>query len=304
MAKAALVIMAAGLGSRYGGGIKQIEKVGPYGEILMDYAISDAMAAGFDKIVFIIRHDLETDFREVIGKRIEKVCDVSYAFQELEDLPDGFSLPTGRVKPWGTGHAILAAKPVIREPFAVINADDYYGRSAYGMLKKLLEEDSGCRAEAGRISMAAFVLGNTLSDNGGVTRGFLELDAGGRLTGVRETRNIVKTENGAAISSSSGFLPLDKNKLVSMNMWGLYPAFIDTLEEKFPLFLKDEKDILTREFLLPTIIDGMLKSGEAEVKVVRSEDRWFGMTYQEDRDLVRKEIAGLVEAGVYRAPLF
>ena len=306
MKKTALVIMAAGIGSRYGGGIKQMESVGPEGEIIMDYSIHDALEAGFNKVVFIIRKDLDEDFKAVIGRRIEKVTEVAYAYQELTDLPDGFQLPEGRTKPWGTGQAILAARDVIHEPFCVINADDYYGKEGYRILhdELIASEDRGPYAVQ-QISMAAFVLGNTLSENGGVTRGIVDLSEDGRLIGIRETKNIIKTEDGAAAMRDDGIETLDASGLVSMNMWGLQPSFLEVLKEGFPKFLNAlGPDAATREYLLPDIIDRMVAGGKAEVKVCRTDDVWFGVTYREDRDAVRASIADLVQKGVYKAPLF
>ena len=304
--RTSLVIMAAGLGSRYGGGIKQIAPLGPSGEIMMDYAIYDALEAGFDKIVFIIRRDLESDFREVIGRRIERRAEVAYAFQELDDLPDGYKLPGDRVKPWGTGHAILAARDVIHEPFAVINADDYYGRSAYRMLHALLSDGAAFTGgEKIPVALSAFVLGNTLSDNGGVTRGILELDQEGHLAGIRETRNIIKTAAGAAGRFGGIDHPLAPDLLVSMNMWGFEASFIDELKGSFNRFL-DGKGMQDAgaEFLLPDIVDGLIKEGRADVRVLKTDDIWFGVTYQEDRELVHEAFADLTAKGVYPSPLF
>ncbi len=298
--------MAAGLGSRYGGGIKQITPLGPSGEIMMDYAIYDALEAGFEKVVFIIRKDLESDFREVIGRRIEKCAEVCYAFQELDDLPEGYELPADRVKPWGTGHALYAARDVITEPFAVINADDYYGRSAYQMLHGMLTGNFEVK-EKGRLPVAlvAFVLGNTLSDNGGVTRGILEMDRDGRLMGIRETRNIIRTAAGAARRFGGIDRPIAPDMLVSMNMWGLTPEFIEELKEQFPHFL-NRKGLHDpgAEFLLPDITDGLIKNGRADVHILKTEDIWFGVTYQEDRELVREAFDDLTAKGVYPSPLF
>ena len=282
MKKTALVILAAGIGSRFGGGIKQLEPVGPNGEIIMDFSIYDALEAGFNKIVFIIRKDLDADFRRIIGERIEKVTEVAYAYQEIDDLPEGFSVPEGRKKPWGTGHALLCARDVISEPFAVINADDYYG-------------------------MAGFVLGNTLSDNGGVTRGICSQDEAGRLIGIVETKNIIRTESGsgAAAMTDDGLVPVDSESLVSMNMWGFREEFLDDLREGFPVFLKAaENKPLSAEYLLPTIVDDLLKSGKADVSVLKTDDKWFGVTYKEDKDSVKKAFEKLVSDGVYESPLF
>ena len=306
MNKTALVILAAGIGSRYGGGIKQMEPLGPGGEIMIDYSVHDALEAGFDKVVFIIRHDLDADFREVIGDRISAVTEVEYAYQELEYLPAGFEIPEGRTKPWGTGHAILSAGDVIREPFAVINADDYYGRKGFRILHDMLAREEDVPEGKEKIAMAAFVLGNTLSENGGVTRGILEFDSEGKLVGIHETKNLVRTAAGAAVITDSGLVETDASGLVSMNMWGFRPSFVGRLEKRFPAFLRDlegERKI-TGEFLLPTIVDGMLKNKEADIEILRTDDIWFGVTYKEDRTAVREEFAKLVKEGVYRCPLW
>ena len=308
MGKTTLVIMAAGIGSRYGGGIKQMESFGPSGEIMMDYSVFDALEAGFEKVVFIIRKDMDEDFRRIIGDRIAKVTEVAYAYQEKDDLPEGFSVPEGRVKPWGTGQALLAAKDVVDGPFVVINADDYYGKNGFRMLRELQlreAEESGEGPE--RISMAGFVLGNTLSENGGVTRGVCAVDEKGELTGITETKNIISTDGGrgAAVMSDDGLLPLDRESLVSMNMWGLHPSFFPILEEGFPKFLAElGTEEKTKEYLLPTIIDGLLQEGKAEVSVLRTEDVWFGVTYQEDKEAVKEAIRRLIAKGVYKTPLF
>ena len=305
MKKTALLVMAAGIGSRFGGGIKQLEPVGPSGEIIMDYSIHDALEAGFNKVIFVIRKDLEEDFRNIIGNKIEAVTEVAYACQELDDLPDGFTVPAGRTKPWGTGQAVIAAGDVISEPFCVINADDYYGKEGFRILHDELIrcEDAGPDGKQ-QISMAAFVLRNTLSDNGGVTRGILNFDEHGALTGISETKQIVKTQDGAGVETESGIRPLDGNSLVSMNMWGLQPSFVKMLEKGFRDFLESgEGDPLKKEYLLPTIIDGMLASGEADVHVLRSNDEWFGVTYREDRDAVRESIRRLIDKGIYTSPL-
>lgn len=304
MKKTALVILAAGIGSRYGGGIKQMTPIGPGGEIMMDYAVYDALEAGFNKVVFIIRKDLDRDFRELIGDRISAVTETAYAYQEIDDLPEGFSVPEGRTKPWGTGQALLAAADVIEEPFVVINADDYYGKSGFRALHSLLvgEEEKADGRHA--LSMAAFRLGNTLSDHGGVTRGILETADDGSLLGITETKNIIRTESGAGISTNDGVKPVSVECGVSMNMWGMHPAFLRELKDGFPEFLRSGGDPMKKEYLLPEIIDRMLKEGKVSVKALPTDDVWFGMTYREDLPQVQAEIAELVRKGVYRSPLF
>ena len=305
MAKATLVVMAAGIGSRFGGGIKQLEPVGPSGEIIMDYSIYDAMEAGFDKVVFVIRKDLEKDFKEVIGNRIEKVVEVAYAYQEKDDIPEPYHTKYAeRKKPWGTGQAILCCKNVVNEPFVVINADDYYGKEAYVEAYNYLVEEQK-ESEKEQISMVGFILKNTLSDNGSVTRGICKADENEMLTDIVETYNIIKTETGAAIHTEEGDVEMDVNSLVSMNMWGLQPTFFEILEKGFAKFLKDKEETFQKaEYLLPTIIGGLLHRGEAEVKVLQSNDRWFGVTYKEDKPYVVNAIRRLVSAGVYPSKLF
>ena len=302
MSKTTLAILAAGIGSRFGGGIKQLEPVGPSGEIIVDYSIHDALEAGFDKVVFIIRKSLDEDFRAVIGDRISKICEVAYAYQEMEDLPEGFSVPEGRVKPWGTGHAVLAAKDVLDGPFCVINADDYYGKDAFRKIYKALNEEN--TEEGEQIYMAGFVLKNTLSENGGVTRGICDTDDEGCLVGIRETKNIIKTDDGAAAMTDDGLVELDPESLVSMNMWGFTTEFLKDLENGFPEFLAGiPAGNITAEYLLPTIVDGLIKEERASVNILRTEDKWFGVTYQEDKPAVREEFARLVKDGVYTSPL-
>lgn len=303
MKKTSLVILAAGIGSRFGGGIKQLAPVGPNGEIIMDYSIHDAIEAGFDKVVFIIRKDIEDDFRRIIGDRIEKLIPVEYAFQDINDLPEGFSVPEGRTKPWGTGQAVLAARDVIDEPFVVINADDYYGKNGFVAMHEALTGEEK-ESDKEQIYLAGFVLKNTLSDNGGVTRGICSQDEEGCLTGIQETKNIIRTESGAAAMTDDGLVDIDPESLVSMNMWGLMPSFVDTLRSGFPEFLRNVKEgDIKAEYLLPIIIDGMLKEEKAEVHVLRTEDKWFGVTYREDKDVVREAFAELVKNGVYVSPL-
>lgn len=304
MKKTALVIMAAGIGSRFGKGVKQLTPVGPCGEVIMDYSIYDALAAGFNKVVFIIRKDLEEEFKRVIGDRIREVAEVEYVFQELQDIPEGFSVPEGRQKPWGTGQAVLAAKQVLREPFVVINADDYYGREAYRRVHEYLTQDQPQDGKL-HICMAGFRLGNTLSEHGSVTRGICHVEDG-RLSGVTETHNIYKTEKGAEERTEDGTVrQLDTGSLVSMNMWGLTPAFLEVLESGFREFLADPLgDPLKKEYLLPELIDRLIRSGRTEVDVLKTRDTWFGVTYQEDRERVVDAFRNLVNNGVYSEKLY
>lgn len=298
MSRAALVIMAAGIGSRFGGGIKQLEPVGPNGEIIMDYSIRDAIEAGFDKVVFVIRKDLEKDFKEVIGDRIEKQIPVEYAFQELDDIPQKFQEKfQGRTKPWGTGQAILACQGKVTEPFLVINADDFYGKEAYVEAYQYLKEKKEVSGKE-PICMVGFVLNNTLSENGGVTRGVCEVDENGHLTNIVETHNIIR--KGDKAEAEDGAKELELDVPVSMNMWGLQPEFLDILEKGFHEFLETTKaDDLKAEYLLPTIIGGLLKEGRAEVTVLNSKDKWFGVTYKEDKESVVNAIKELIEKGIY-----
>ena len=303
MGKATLVIMAAGIGSRFGGGIKQLEPVGPNGEIIMNYSIYDALEAGFDKVVFVIRKDLEKDFREIIGNRIEKQVEIAYAFQELEDIPTEYQGKfSGRKKPWGTGQAILCCREQVHEPFLVINADDYYGKEAYREAFSCLQEMKGIsRGNKLPVCMVGFVLKNTLSENGGVTRGICKVDDAHMLTDIVETQNIIKTEGGAAILEEGGLKEIDVDSEVSMNMWGLTPDFFDILEKGFKDFLKETKpDDLKAEYLLPTIIGNLLRDGKVEVKVLQSKDKWFGVTYKEDKEAVVNSIKELIKLGYYQ----
>lgn len=296
--KTTLLIMAAGIGSRFGTGIKQLEPVDASNHIIMDYSIHDAIEAGFNHVVFIIRKDIEEEFKEVIGERIAKICEkydvtVDYAFQDINDIPG--TLPEGRTKPWGTGQAVLAAKNVLDAPFIVINADDYYGKEGFKAVHEYL-------VNGGKSCMAGFVLKNTLSDNGGVTRGICKMDTDNNLTEVVETGNIVKTENGAEADG----VTIDTDSLVSMNMWGLTPDFLDVLEEGFKEFFEKEvaQNPLKAEYLIPTFIGELLEQGKMSVKVLRSNDIWYGMTYKEDVVSVKESFHQMLEKGVYKADLF
>ncbi len=305
MKRTTLVIMAAGLGSRFGEGLKQLAKVGPGGEIIMEYSIHDALEAGFDKIVFIIRKDIEADFKEVIGNRIEKYAEVAYAYQELDKLPEGFVKPADRTKPFGTGHAVLCAKDVVDGPFAVINADDYYGKEGFVKVHDFLVADHSAEEKL-QFCMAGFNLGNTLSDNGAVTRGICQVDENNHLLKVVETGGLVKTADGAGAEKEDGTVePLDMGIYVSMNMWGFSAQMLDILEENFVEFLQSipEGDI-KKEYLLPGIVDLQIQTGKAEVTVLETRDKWFGVTYKEDKQSVMDSFKALVDAGVYKEKLF
>ncbi len=304
--KTTLVIMAAGIGSRFGGGIKQLEPVGPGGEIIMDYSIHDALEAGFEKVVFIIRKDLEKDFKEVIGNRIERIAEVAYAYQELADLPEGFTLPEGRTKPWGTGQAVLSIKGLVDGPFAVINSDDYYGKECFKNMHRYMTEEMDTERKIYDICMSGFILANTLSENGTVTRGVCQENPDSTLKEVAETYQIRMTPEGLAGADESGArIALDASQPVSMNMWGLPASFLDELERGFPEFLASVPDgDIKKEYLLPRIIDKLIKSGQATVKILNTPDKWFGVTYKEDKEQVVNAIRGLIEAGVYKEKLF
>ena len=299
-----LVIMAAGMGSRFGGGIKQLEPLGPNGEVLMLYSIYDAIQAGFNKVVFITRKELLNKFEELVTSKIRSDIEIEYVFQEINDLPEGFDLPEGRVKPWGTGQAILTCKNSVKEPFLVINADDYYGKAAFDEIHRYLM--AGKRSDIYDFCMAGFILGNTLSDNGTVTRGVCSLDADGDLSDVNETENIVKTVSGAGIEAEDGSIaPIDASKKVSMNMWGFTPEIFTELEEGFVRFLKDPAiDPDKIEYLLPVIVDDLIKGGKAKVKVLETNDKWFGVTYQADKECVKQALKDLVSKGEYPEKLF
>lgn len=298
--KTTLVIMAAGIGSRFGKGIKQMEPVGPSGELIIDYSCHDAIEAGFEKIVFIIRKDLEKDFKEVIGDRIAKKIEVAYAYQELSNLPDGFT-PGERTKPWGTGQAILACKGIVKEPFAIINADDYYGKEGFHLIHDFLESGKAYTEENGKmhLCMAGFKLCNTLSDNGSVTRGVCKAD-GAFLTQLDETSDIEKIDGKAALRDGDQIRFFPEDTLCSMNMWGCPPEYIDSLEAGFVDFLKNiPEGNLKAEYLVPIIIGDYVKDGKADVAVLPTNDKWFGVTYQEDKYLVRDCFKKLVAEGVY-----
>jgi hypothetical protein len=299
-----LVVLAAGIGSRYGG-IKQLEPVGPSGEIIIDYSVFDALGAGFEKFVFVLRQEIEEIFREKIGSVIERHCETKYVIQSLHDLPVGFSVPEGRVKPWGTGHAVLVCRDVLGEvPFAVINADDYYGRSSFQSLASHLSKasDGGDHYE---YCMVGFRIENTLTAHGHVSRGVCQTTLDGTLVQIDERLRVEKTATGARFQDADTWIDIHPGTVVSMNMWGFTPSFLQELDVRFPRFLQaDHTDINRAEFLLPTIVGDLVKEGRARVTVLPTSEQWYGVTYREDRISVQAAIGKLVSTGVYPADLW
>lgn len=300
MEKPVLVILAAGMGSRYGG-LKQIDPVDEQGNKIIDFSIYDAMRAGFKKVVFIIKRENEQDFRDCIGDAVSKYLEVEYVFQDLQKVPEGFVIPEGRVKPWGTAHAILCCKDVVKEPFAVINADDYYGKSAFQTLYQFLTTHQD--DDKYRYAMVGYELGNTLTENGSVARGCCVTDENGYLVTIAERTQIEKREVGAAYSEDGGstFIPIAIDTPVSMNMWGFTPSIIGELEKAVNLFFETEveKNPLKAECFLPIEVDKLLKAQKATVEVLTSKDKWFGVTYKEDKPFVVESVANLKKQGVY-----
>lgn len=299
MKKPILVVMAAGMGSRYGG-LKQIDPVGCEGEAILDYSLFDAHEAGFDTAVIIIKEAIKKDFMETVGARLEKApLEIRYAYQELDKLPAGYTVPEGRSKPWGTCHAVVCAREAIGDaPFAVINADDYYGKSIYRDIHSYLCQEHPENA----FCMAGFILKNTLSENGGVTRGLCQVDGRGFLTDVVETKNIQMTPSGAEADGTT----LDPESYVSMNMWGLSPAFLGTLEENFKTFFETDvpQNPLKSEYLLPILIGSLLQRKAVTVKVLPTHDKWFGVTYAADKAAVTESFGKLLSEGVYKEDLY
>ncbi len=304
MKKPVLVIMAAGMGSRYGG-LKQIDPVDDQGNKIIDFSIYDALQAGFEKIIFVIKKEHEADFRTVISDRIGDAAEIVYAYQELEAIPAGCSIPEGRVKPWGTGQAVLAAKDLVDGPFAVINADDFYGRTAFRLIYDHLMSNTD--TDTYNYVMVGYALKNTLTENGSVSRGVCETDANSCLTDIVERTEIVRKDGGIAYTEDKEhYIPISGDSIVSMNMWGFTESFLPEAEARFAGFFKESvpKNPLKSEFFLPFIVDELLKEGKAVVKVLKSEDQWFGVTYQEDKPFVQKSIRELKDQGVYPEKLW
>lgn len=293
MSELALLVMAAGMGSRYGG-LKQIEPVGPNGETIIDYSVYDAVRAGFDRLVFVIRRSIEKDFRESVGRAFEKRLPVEYVFQEIENVPPGFGPFAQRKKPWGTGHAILMAADAIASPFAVINADDFYGRESFAALGAHLRRPNPSYA------MAGFVLRNTLSEHGAVARGVCEFDASGCLAGVTEMTKITPAGQGAVNLDPSGAeRKLSGDEIVSMNMWGFTPGVFGHLRAQFADFLIRHGNEEKAEFYIPTVVNTLIEQGRERVRVLATPEKWFGITYREDRPLIVQGICRRIEAGGY-----
>ena len=307
MKKTALVIMAAGVGSRFGNGIKQLAPVGPNGEIIMDYSIRDALEAGFNKIVFIIRKDLEEEFKSTIGARVEKIAEVAYAYQEMEKLPEGFVKPADRTKPWGTGHAVICAREFLTEPFAVINADDYYGVHAFKMAYDFLTSEQE-KEDVYHYMMVGYRLENTLTENGHVARGVCVTDEEGHLIKINERTHIEKHDGGTAYTEDDGksWTMLPEGSIVSMNMWGFSNSILKELKERFTAFLNDaiENNPMKGEYFLPFVVDELLQEKKATVKVLKSEDKWYGVTYKEDKPMVMTAIQNLKDQGLYPQKLW
>ena len=299
------MIMAAGMGSRYGG-LKQMDPVGPDGEAILDYSLFDARRAGFKRAIVLIKHEIEEDFMRVVGDRLAgQMEEVRFAFQQVDMLPEGFRVPEGRVKPWGTGHAVLCCRELIDAPFAVINADDYYGvdcfRLAYETLRGL--EDG----EKARYIMVGYQLRNTLTDNGHVSRGVCTVDAEGYLTDIHERTHIIKTVDGALYTENGQtYHKLPENALVSMNLWGFTPGILDALAEDFAAFLSEQvpANPLKAEIYLPAVVSRLLQDGKATVRVLPSPDKWYGVTYQADKPVVKAALLRMAEEGLYPRPLW
>ena len=305
MKKTALIVMAAGIGSRYGAGIKQLAKIGPFGEIIMDYSVHDALAAGFDKLIFVIRKDIEEEFRDIIGKRIEKIADVHYAFQELNALPKGYSLPEGRSKPWGTAHALMQARNMVDCPFAVINADDFYGKEGYRLIHDFLVQE---RPETKMLEMcmAGYHLKNTLSKNGSVNRGICNVSKDGYLLSIEEIYEIKREEDGVlrGLKQRKETVCLEEEAIASMNMFGLPEEFLDLVTEKFPAWLDKYGKEMKSEYLLPREINNLMLEGRGRVEVLPDHDRWFGVTYHEDKALAEEALRECIAEGLYPEKLY
>lgn len=299
--KPVLVVMAAGMGSRYGG-LKQIDPVGAHGEIIIDFSLYDAVKAGFSDVIFIIKHSMEQDFKEIIGDRMEKIMNVQYAYQDIDFLPEGYSVPEGREKPWGTGHAILSCKSQLAgRSFAVINADDFYGAGAFELVYSYLLEVAA-QPDEGQFAMVGYILENTLTDHGHVARGVCVTDESGYLKTINERTHIERRAGGAEYTEDGeSWAVIPPGSIVSMNLWGFTPRIMEALENGFRGFLDTQvkADPKKSEYFLPTVVDNMLEDGRATVKVLKSGDRWYGVTYREDKPVVVSAVRAMRENGIY-----
>ncbi len=300
--KPTLVVLAAGMGSRYGG-LKQVDPVGPSGEAILDYSVFDAHRAGFGKVVFIIRKDFEAEFRERVGSKYEGILPVEYCYQDINDLPSPFTVPAERAKPWGTAHAIRAARDVVKEPFAAINADDFYGRDAFAKLAAFLQRPAAADGKF-HFAMVGYKLDLTLSDNGSVARGICKVD-GGKLESVTEMTKLVRVPGGAENrEDEANPVKLTGEERVSMNLWGFTPELFSALESRFPAWLDKNGAELKSEWYIPFVVDELIHEGKADVEVLPTDSNWFGVTYREDKPFVTAEIGKLVAAGEYPQSLF
>lgn len=299
MNKPTLVVMAAGMGSRYGG-LKQIDPVGPNGEIIMDYSIYDAINAGFKKVVFIIKEDIKEIFMDKVGKHIEKQIDTAYVYQKLQDIPVGFEIPQGRVKPWGTGHAVLSCRGTVNEPFAVINADDFYGRSTFTEMAQYLAS-ADMSKDPYQYCMVGFILENTLTENGTVARGVCVVDDNGYLLEINERTKIKSFGNITKYTEDGdNWVTIPHGSIVSLNTWGFIPSFFSELDKRFPLFFETNRDnLLKAEYFLPDIVGSLIREKIVKVKVLRSRDKWYGVTYQQDKPVVEQAVRSMIKQGVY-----
>jgi len=298
--KPTLVVLAAGMGSRYGG-LKQIDPVGPSGEVILDYSVYDATRAGFGKVVFVIRRDIEAEFKSAVGSKYEGKIEVEYAFQQLRDVPGDFEIPEGRTKPWGTAHAVLAARDVVREPFGVINADDFYGRDSFKLLADALSTEENA---AGRYFLVGFQLRNTVSEHGSVSRGLCRVDDRGQLAKVEECHGIEPTEGGIRLERNGEVETVDGTQTVSMNMWGFSSEFFSRAKAGFAGFLESLENPLKSEYYIPSLVQDLIDSRQAEVEVLRTVEPWLGVTYPEDKQAVQAGIRALVDDGVYPESLW
>ncbi len=305
MSKPVLVVMAAGMGSRYGG-LKQMDPMDDAGHVILDFSVYDAMLAGFEKVIFIIKKENEEVFKECVGDRIAKRMQVEYAYQELDALPDGFCVPEGRVKPFGTGHAVLSCKDKVDGPFAVINADGFYGRHAFSVIYDYLSQPKD--SPLYQYVMVGYIVENTLTENGHVARGVCKIDEEGHLVDIRERTRIEKRDGGTAYTEDDGatWVTIPKGSTVSMNMWGFEQNLMDELKDRFPVFLEKnlEANPLKCEFFLPSAVQELMEENKVVVTVLKSEDRWYGVTYKEDKEVVKQAIADFKEKGVYPEKLW